>query len=231
MQQSEPVAANALGPLQQLGWLAEQPADFQERIARAGRWKTLAAGQHVYALGDPPDALYGLAEGMLDVAVPTSTGEVITFYRAEPGFWVGDSAALAQTSRSISVTAATDCRLFQVPVAELRRMLRAHPGDWHHFYLLSHRNATMATRVVADLLSLSPKARFARMLLRLADADGIVQITHEELGRMAGMSRASFRRAFADLIDSKAVRTDYGRVRILDRAALEREIAPDQDTE
>jgi hypothetical protein len=42
---------------------------------------------------------------------------------------------------------------------------------------------------------------------------------------MIGMSRAAFRRAFSSLIDAGIVRTEYGKVRILDRAALEAEAA------
>jgi CRP-like cAMP-binding protein len=225
MQQSGDPFATLWTILLNAGWLAGQPPDFQARIAKAGRWKSVEAGRSIYAVGDVPDALYGLAEGNLDVATPTLTGEVISFYRAGPGFWIGESAALARTTRSLTLVAATDCRLFRVPVPEIQRMLRDHPGDWHHFYDLSHRNATLTVRVLAELLALTPKARFARMLLRLADDGGTVQITHEELGRLAGMSRASFRRAFADLIDSGAVQTDYRRVRILDREALERELS------
>jgi CRP-like cAMP-binding protein len=225
MQQSDDRFSALWTVLLQTGWLADQPREFQDRIARAGRWKSVEAGRSIYAVGDVPDALYGLAEGNVDIATPTQTGEVISFYRAGPGFWIGESAALARTTRSLSVLTASDCRLFQVPVPAIQKMLRDDPGDWHHFYDLSHRNATLAVRVLSDHLALSPKARFARMLLRLADDSGTVQITHEELGRLAGMSRASFRRAFAALIDSGAVQTDYRRVRILDREALERELS------
>jgi len=84
-------------------------------------------------------------------------------------------------------------------------------------------NATTAARLIAELMTLSPRARFARLILRLAGEDGLVRATQEDLGRLAGMSRASFRRSFADIIASGAVRTEYGGVRILDRPALERE--------
>jgi DNA-binding FadR family transcriptional regulator len=60
------------------------------------------------------------------------------------------------------------------------------------------------------------------VLLRLALPDGTVSATQEELGRMAGMSRAAFRRALRSLIRAGVLETGRGTVRILDRAALER---------
>jgi DNA-binding GntR family transcriptional regulator len=63
---------------------------------------------------------------------------------------------------------------------------------------------------------LPPRRRFALLLLRCASPDGVVQATQEELGRLMGMSRMAFRRAFRDLMDQGIVRTDYGRVTVIE---------------
>ncbi|MCE6950660.1 Crp/Fnr family transcriptional regulator [Cereibacter sphaeroides] len=223
MKQSADKSVEDLRSLSTLGWLARQPVEFQMRLAAVGRWATIERGQQLYTVGDPPNAIFGLEEGLLDVSIPISSDEEVTIYRARPGFWVGDSALLAGTTRSITVSAATECRVFRLPIGAVRRALQEHPEDWICFFRLNHENATLAVRILAEVLSLPPRVRFARMLLRLACPDGSVRATQEDLGRMAGMSRAAFRRAFATLIDSGAVRTEYGGVRITDRAALERE--------
>jgi CRP-like cAMP-binding protein len=90
----------------------------------------------------------------------------------------------------------------------------------HHLATL---NATMATQALAEALALPARPHFARVLLRLADRDGTIFATQEELCRMAGMSRAAFRRAFGALIDAGVLVTGRRSVRIHDRSALERE--------
>lgn len=213
--------SNTLQVLGQVGWLSEQPAAFQARIAAAGRWQEFARGQLLYVEGDRSDALFGLAEGQLDVAVAINRNETAVLYRAPPGFWIGDSGLLAEAPRSISVTAASECRVFRVPVAAVRRLLAEHPEYWQCFAKLAHRNATLAMTVLAEVVSLPPRARFARMMLRMAAPDGSLNVTQEELGRMAGMSRAAFRRAFREVIASGVVATDYGGLRIIDLVALD----------
>ena len=63
------------------------------------------------------------------------------------------------------------------------------------------------------------------MLLRLADDEGHVRVTQEDLARLAGMSRATFRRAFVELIDLGIIETGYGGLRIKNPVALRENIA------
>ncbi len=221
MNQSRYSAADVLGVLARTGWLSEQPAEFQERIARAGRWMSLAKGARLYNTGEDAVAMFGLGEGLLDIAIPVSDDEEVTVHRARPGFWIGDGALLSSVPREVSVEAATDCLVFRVPIESVQRILDAHPKDWMYFHRLSSINVTLAVRILAEVIALPPKARFARLLLRLAAPDGSVRVTQEELGRMAGMSRAAFRRTFGSLIRSGAVETTYGGLIIRDGAALE----------
>lgn len=94
MQKNPSADEKNLDSLAKVGWLSQQNAEFQERMAKAGKWMTLAKGQLLYDVGDTPDAIFGLAEGLLDVAIPISADEMVTLHRAAPGFWIGDSASL-----------------------------------------------------------------------------------------------------------------------------------------
>ena len=86
------------------------------------------------------------------------------------------------------------------------------PQDWPAFAALTHRNGTLAIcmrwprRWPCRRAPASP-----RLLLRIADAEGTVRATQEDLGRLAGMSRAAFRRAFGDLIAAGVVELEYAR--------------------
>jgi CRP-like cAMP-binding protein len=205
------------------GWLSEQPAEFREAIARAGRWVKFQKGARLYTVGEDPAAMYGLGEGLLDVAIPISDEEQVILHRAPPGFWIGDGALLSSMPRAVSVEAAMESRVFAVPIAAVRRILYAQPAWWMYFHRLSSLNLILALSVLGEVLALPPRARFARLLLRIASPDGTVRVTQEELGRMAGMSRVAFRRAFGSLIEAGVVETQYGSLRIRDHAALRHE--------
>jgi CRP-like cAMP-binding protein len=211
-----------IGILGKTGWLADQPGDFRDRMARIGRWTALPRGASLYEVGESPEAIFGLAEGLLDVSIPIGPDEEVTVHRAPPGFWIGDGALLSGVPRLLSVRAAADCRLFRIPHGALERSLSEQPADWMYLHRLSTLNATLCMQTLAEVLALPSRARFARLLLRIALPDGTVQATQEELGRMAGMSRAAFRRALRSLIRAGALETGRGTIRIHDRAALER---------
>lgn len=202
--------------LASVGWLSEESGQFRARISAIGRWTSLARGESLYEAGDEPVAVYGLGEGRLDILVPLGEDEEVLIHRAPPGFWIGDATILTGTKRAISVRTATDSRVFTVPSGALRHQLTLFPEDWVALQRLSTRNALLATTALAEVLALSPRRRFACLLLRCASADGLVHATQEELGRMTGMSRMAFRRAFRGLMDQGVVRTEYGAVRILE---------------
>ena len=212
--------SRTLRQLARIGWLAEQPLHFQARIAAIGRWTKYRRGALLHDEQHEGKAIHGLGEGWVDIAISIGPDEKIVIHRAGPGFWVGDSAALAGATRAVSVRAAVDNKVFQVPAAAVRQLLKEFPADWACFYRLSHRNTTLTLRVVAELLSLRPKMRLARLLLRLADPTAKVRATQDELGRFAGMSRATFRRASGKLIKGGAIGMGYGGLRIADMAAL-----------
>lgn len=146
--------------LSDIGWMSEQPVEFQERMAGLGRWISVSRGSLVYAVGDEADAIFGLGEGMLDVGIPISEDQEVVVHRALPGFWVGDSALLATSLRTISLYAAADCRLFKLPAAAVHRSLKEYPEDWMCFYRLSHINVTLSLRTLAEIISLPPRVRF-----------------------------------------------------------------------
>jgi CRP-like cAMP-binding protein len=212
----------SLAPLTSRGWLATQPEAFRQWIADNGRWVHYSAGQLIYQAGDDPDGLYGLGEGALEITLPLTGEEPVTIYRAEPGFWIGESALLARTSRLITLEAAAASRVFRIPATAIRALVAERPEHWRPFFELSHLNVTTSVTLLAEALALTPRARLARMLLRLADDDDKVTARQDELARLIGMTRSSLQRALHSLGDAGAISGGYGCTLIRDRACLER---------
>ncbi len=210
-----------LAPLDRLGWLASQPADLRAWIREAGRWRTLEPGQLLYEAGDRDGGLYGLGAGSLDIAFPLVADEPVSIHRAEAGFWIGDLALLADAERLVSVRAGRGARVFTVPGPAVRGHLGDHPAHWPCFYAMTYRNMALALGLLGEALALSPSARVARRLLQLADADGVVLGTQEELAGLIGVTRTTVRRALKRLIAEAAIETGYRSLTILRRARVE----------
>lgn len=220
---------DTLKALTKVGWLAEQPLPFQKRMAQIGRWVSVRRGQVLYSIGDDADSMYGLGDGLLDVSIAVNAEHDVIIHRAAAGLWIGDSAILSGSGRAVTLTAASDAQVFKLSGAVVLQSLAQYPEDWICFYRLSHMNITRCLQALAEVISLPPRTRFVRALLRLTAVMGQIQVTQEELSAMVGMSRATFRRAFSALIDQGTVEIKYGSIVVQDRAALEIEALKTED--
>jgi CRP-like cAMP-binding protein len=211
-----------LAPLDQVGWLAAQPQDLKAWVVKTARWRYFAAGQDLYLAGDEPDGMYGLGAGALEVTFPLLGDEPVTIHRAEPGFWIGEAAEMAGVTRMVSVAAAVKSRVLHIPLGPLRGLLDSKPIYWRALYEQSFANVRTAVSLLAEALALTPRARLARLLLRLADADGRVRGNQEEFGRVIGMTRSGVRRSLASLVEAGTIRTGYRWLEIVDGDRLRR---------
>jgi len=184
-------------------------------------WRRVSPDGVVYLAGDEPDGLYGLAAGAVDLAVPIMGSEPVSISRGEPGFWVGEAAVLAGTRRVLSLCAIQPSTLVFVPRNKLIARLRQRPDWWQPFYELSHANTTLAINLLAEVLALSPRARIARLLLRLGGDSGVIGGRKEDLGRLIGLPRSSFNRELKHFFAEGIIESGYTSIKILRPDALE----------
>ena len=209
-----------LAPLDQVGWLADQPVEFRRWASTVAHWQNYVAGQTIYFAGDPSDGLYGLATGAVELTFPLIAEEPTSFYRGEPGFWIGDSAELSNEPRLVTLSAASDCRLLHIPHGVIRSDLERNPHHWQSYYRLSHINVKTAVTLLAESLALSVRARVCRRLLKLTEYSAEVKLTHDQLAKFLGLARTTVSEELAKLSTHGAVYTGYGRIKVLDRATL-----------
>ena len=224
MEQLTQKPAQALDPLDRIGWLSERSEELQLWCAANGRWRLAKAGQTIYFEDDAPDGLYGIGTGALDVEfAPESLQSSVTI-RAQPGGWLGQEALLPQRTREISLIAPVDSQLFFVPRGALRTLLADRPHLWPEFYALSIMQKRALMEFLCEALSLSPDSRLARLLLRLSATDPTVAASQQDLCALLGMPRTSLRRSLKTLADAGAIQTGYGRIKVVDRVRLARMI-------
>ncbi len=212
----------SITPLDQVGWLSTQPEELKSWVAQNGRWRQFAAGQVLYLASDEPNGMYGLGAGALEVTFPLLGDEPVTIHRAEPGFWIGEAAMMASVPRLVSIAAAVESRVLHIPLEALRGLLDSDPIYWRALYEQTFSHLRTTVSLLAEALALTPRARLARLLLRLADGQGRVLGNQEEFGRVIGMTRSGVRRSLASLVEAGTIRTGYRWLEIVDSSRLRR---------
>lgn len=210
-----------ISPLEHVGWLSSQPLDLRHWAAEVGRWRDFGAGQFVFHAGDPPDGIYGLGSGSIQITFPLMAEEPVTVQRGEVGFWIGDSAELAAVPQLVSVTAATDCRLYHLPSRAVQTLLRENPAHWRSFYTLSALKLATAVTLLSEALALSIRARACRRLLEVSSNSPDVGITQEELAKLIGVTRGTMRRCIDELTAIGAIEWHYRQLHIKRRDILD----------
>ena len=122
--------SSVLAPLSEAG---------RERLAAAGGWLALEAGEMLFQAGDPGDAVFVVVEGEVEVR---RRGRRIA--RLADGSYVGEIALLSHSPRTATVVAATPLRVLAIAGSDFVELLDAIPELW----LKVAR--TLADRIDAD---------------------------------------------------------------------------------
>ncbi|HEV7406794.1 MAG TPA: DUF1003 domain-containing protein [Chthoniobacteraceae bacterium] len=106
-----------------------QLLDQQERAALVANMQSVdyAAGEMLFEIGAPGDALYVVAAGVVEMFFKNDTGERILLETARRGDFFGDLSLLDGGSRSASVMAVEDAVLLRLDRHDLKRFLLGHP--------------------------------------------------------------------------------------------------------
>lgn len=94
-------------------------------LTRCIEGRRYAAGERVFAEGEPGDSLVLVVEGSLVASVVTPTGARVELNRMDAGEVVGEMAMLDPAPRSASVNASTEATVYVVG-HDAMRVLRAH---------------------------------------------------------------------------------------------------------
>jgi len=98
------------------------------RVAEGLHRRSFPAGEIVVTEGDPGDAVFLIASGIVRVLVAGGHGRALEIRRLDAGDFFGEVAALSGTPRTATVVATTDCELLEVDHRALERLVEARPA-------------------------------------------------------------------------------------------------------
>jgi CRP/FNR family transcriptional regulator, cyclic AMP receptor protein len=104
--------------------------DDHERAELAAQTEIVrfAAGQPIFNIGDPGDAIYIIRSGEVEVFFKNDTGERIVLEKSGCGDFFGELSLLDRGGRSASVVAITETETLRLDRPALERYLQSHPA-------------------------------------------------------------------------------------------------------
>jgi CRP/FNR family cyclic AMP-dependent transcriptional regulator len=210
--------------LSRTSFFADAAPEMLERVALAGRERSLTRGDVLFEEGDPPDALYLVVRGRIAIAMssPVDRRESVVALM-ERGDLFGELGLLDDGPRSAMARALEPSTVLEVPFGPVRQLFEEDPRLlWNVTRLLATRLRVM-DEVLADSVFLDVTGRTAKRLLELANGSDEFQlpVTQEELAGMVGASRERVNKAIASFIKLGWLEQHERNYRIVQRDRLE----------
>ena len=198
--------------------------DVRTRLEAASRVRRFKAGRRVFGPGESPPGMLFLIEGTVRVHQQGDNGRDIVLYRVSGGESCVMTTACHFTHLNYYAEglAETDVVAAEVPRAVFDDLVKAS-AEFRDFVLTaySHRIVDLF-RVIDDVVFGRMDLRIAERLLQLADEAGDVRVTHQSLADELGTAREVVSRQISEFQKRGWVEQGRGRVRILEREALQR---------
>jgi CRP-like cAMP-binding protein len=188
--------------------------------------RVFAAGAFICMKGEPVDYWMGIISGLGKMASHWTTGKTTSLTGISTGGWFGEGSLLKNETRRYDVMALRETR-----VAFMNRKtftwLLDHSIPFNR-YMIAQLNERLGQFIgmMENERMLDTDARIARGLAALFNpvlypgTNRLLQISQEELGYLAGVSRQRANQALKILEDNKLVRSEYGGINILDLEGL-----------
>jgi CRP/FNR family transcriptional regulator, cyclic AMP receptor protein len=210
-------ARNGALVLSQYGWLSRMPADFRTAILRICVWQNYEAGAPLFAAGDPPGGIFGIADGSVGTSTLLGAPDSPMVHIARRGFWSGMGSVLSGEPRRMSASAITEALVANVPLPALHSLLSERPEWWQHIGQLALSSIDIIGNGFVDLMIRDSGRRCAAILLRLcecrfndaADMSREVMVTQEQIADMANLSRATVNRILRGFAKQRLIELRY----------------------
>ena len=188
--------------------------------------RTFAAGAFICMKGEPVDYWMGIVDGLGKMASHWTTGKTTSLTGISTGGWFGEGSLMKKEPRRYDVMALRESRVAFMNRSTFTWLLD-HSIPFNR-YMIAQLNERLGQFIgmMENERMLDTDARIARCLAALFNpvlypgTTRLLQISQEELGYLAGVSRQRANQALKALEDAGLVRSEYGGINILDLDGL-----------
>lgn len=207
-------------------WADELTEEELERARRGVVERQFSKGAYICHRGDRLDHWTGVIAGLVKISAISRDGKAMTFAGATDGGWFGEGSVLKNEPRRYDLVVLRDTRLAMMSRSTFMWLYENSRGFNRYLVrALNERMGQFIATIEYDRI-LGPKARVARNLswffnrVLYPKAGDAVEISQEELGLLAGVSRQVVNRSLQELEEEGLLRVEHGRIVALDIPAL-----------
>jgi CRP-like cAMP-binding protein len=214
--------------LARVPWWPLLDAIEKDRVAIDMQVADAEPGEFLCRIGRPATLWFGVVEGLLKMSNDSAIGAPITFTGVPSGAWFGEGTLLKRESYRYNIEALRKSVVAGLPIATFEWLVdKSLPFNRYLMNQLNERLSQFIGAREIDRLT-DPDTKVARSLGALfhpvlyPGVGDLLRITQQELGYLVGLSRQRVNEALTRLQASGWIRVEYGGVRVLDLAALQR---------
>jgi CRP/FNR family cyclic AMP-dependent transcriptional regulator len=203
-------------------WAKDLTPEQMERVKAGITVRDFTTNSYIAHKGEPADRWIGVIEGLVKLGLVDRAGNTATLLGVPQGSWFGEGSVLKKEPRRYDVVALRDCRIAFMPVNIFFWLMETSLA-FNRFLVmqlnerLSHFIGTLEHERLLD-----PDARVAQVLALMFNphlhpvTETRLEISQEELGNLAGISRQRVNRALHLLEAAGLLKIEYGTIVIRD---------------
>ncbi|MGH2351395.1 MAG: Crp/Fnr family transcriptional regulator [Chloroflexota bacterium] len=197
------------------------PAEDVARLARTTVMLTCARGRTIFRAGDASETLFLLKKGRVQIVRETADGKRLVAAVLGPETFFGEMALVGQRfPQDTTAEALDDAVVCVMSRRDVEHLILAHPKVGLRFLEQVGARLVETQAMVEDFAFKSVAARLAGMLLRLAEEDAEIEVSHQELADMVATYRETVTVTLHDFRERGLVELSRRCIRLRDRAGL-----------
>lgn len=202
--------------------LKKLPADVRSRLIGASAIIELPEGSRIFGPGQAPESFLLLLEGTIRVQQVSENGREIVLYRVQAGESCALTTACLMAYEEYQAEGIAESKIRAVAVQRaLFDELIASSNEFRQFVFTAFsRRVTNLFRIVEDVVFSRIDVRLAQRLLELADRQGHVDATHQQLANELGSAREVISRQMTEFHRRGWIAAQRGSIALTNRNAL-----------
>jgi CRP/FNR family cyclic AMP-dependent transcriptional regulator len=189
--------------LSQTGIFGELDDQALRHLAEHSHVRSFKKSHPIFQRGDQGDAVYVVVDGLVKIFISSDDGSEVVLTTLRPPDVLGELAIIDGRPRSASAEAVKPTTLLALDRSTLLELLAKHPPLAEGLLKSLGGLIRRLTEQATDLVFLDVGGRLAKLLLGLAESDGIpgpdgvtldltkLKLTQTDLAGMVGTSRQS----------------------------------------